>query len=244
MTARKSQATAEQSNQLLEIGSQLRQIRRQQNLSVEAVAQRTRIRVSLIRAIEAGELLVLPQTFYTKELIRKYAYSLGVDGDYYAELFDPQKSVDSPTSFVRPVLFPRLRTFHLYVLYIVVVAVAVNTLSHWLQRPRWQTTETNTPVAEINHSSQVINVQSEAQPLVVEIKLEQQSWLEVVADGQVVFQGDLIQGSHRTWMAQNQLTIRAANAGGVLVEFNNQVQPLGEPGQVQEVTYTLAQGED
>lgn len=242
MTARKSQPLPEQPNQLVEIGSQLRQIRLQQNLSLETMAQRTLIRVSLIRAIEAGELLVLPQTFYTKELIRKYANSLGVDGNYYAELFVQENSVDSPASSFRPVSMPRLRTFHLYILYIVVVVVAVNTLSHWLQRPRWQTTQTNSPVTEIS-SSTATNVQSEAQPLVVDITLEQQSWLEVIADGEVVFQGDLVQGSHRTWMAQNKLTIRAANAGGVLVEFNDQVQPLGEPGKVQQVTYSLAQGE-
>jgi hypothetical protein len=74
--------------------------------------------------------------------------------------------------------------------------------------------------------------------VVVEIKLEDKSWLRVVVDGKTEFEGIVTKGTEKTWVANQQLTIRAGNAGAVLVAFNEEeAKHLGERGQVQEVTY-------
>jgi hypothetical protein len=45
-------------------------------------------------------------------------------------------------------------------------------------------------------------------------------------------------GETRLWTADQALTIRAGNAGGVLVSFNEgQAETLGQPGMVKEVTF-------
>ncbi|MDJ0542220.1 MAG: DUF4115 domain-containing protein, partial [Microcystis sp. M53603_WE2] len=76
------------------------------------------------------------------------------------------------------------------------------------------------------------------QQLVVEVKLEDDCWLRVVVDGKTEFEGVLPQGSHRTWQANRELTVRAGNAGGVYVAVNNaHAKQLGQPGKVEEVTY-------
>lgn len=75
-------------------------------------------------------------------------------------------------------------------------------------------------------------------PVRVGLKLTDQSWIRVVADGKTEFEGVLQQGTQRTWMANRQLTVRAGNAGGVLVSFNDgQAKPMGTPGSVEEVTF-------
>lgn len=75
-------------------------------------------------------------------------------------------------------------------------------------------------------------------PVRVGLKLTDQSWIRVVADGKTEFEGVLQQGTQRTWMADRQLTVRAGNAGGVLLSFNNgQAKPMGTPGSVEELTF-------
>jgi hypothetical protein len=65
-----------------------------------------------------------------------------------------------------------------------------------------------------------------------------QSWVRVVVDGKIEFEGVLSEGTAREWEASKQLILRAGNAGGVMVSLNNGVaKRLGEPGAVEEVTF-------
>ena len=80
-------------------------------------------------------------------------------------------------------------------------------------------------------------------PVRVDITLKQPSWLEIVADGQTAFAGNLPSGTQRTWTAKKKLVVRSGNAGGVLVNFNDaQPKPMGKPGTVEEVVFQAKQG--
>jgi cytoskeletal protein RodZ len=75
------------------------------------------------------------------------------------------------------------------------------------------------------------------QQVQIGLTLKEKSWIRVVADGKVQYEGELPQGSQRTWIAQGELTVKAGNAGGVLVSVNKQqAKQLGEPGKVKQVT--------
>lgn len=76
-------------------------------------------------------------------------------------------------------------------------------------------------------------------PILVNVNLTDASWLRVVVDGQVAFEGTPEQGFSQVWTAQEELTIRAGNAGAVLVAFNQgEAKPLGGDGQVETVTFS------
>jgi hypothetical protein len=78
----------------------------------------------------------------------------------------------------------------------------------------------------------------DGKPVQVGVTLKSQSWIRVVADGKTEFEGVLPEGTQRTWVADKTLIVRAGNAGGVLVEFNDQTaKQMGAPGEVQEVTF-------
>jgi hypothetical protein len=63
--------------------------------------------------------------------------------------------------------------------------------------------------------------------------------MRVTADGSTQFEGILQPGDSRLWTADQALTIRAGNAGAVVVSYNNQQGvPLGQLGTVKEVTYS------
>lgn len=79
-------------------------------------------------------------------------------------------------------------------------------------------------------------------PIQIEVTLTAQSWMRIVVDGQTEFEGVLQAGDERTWTAEEELTLRAGNAGGVMVAYNNgDAEQLGEPGSVEEVTYPQPQ---
>ncbi|MGF1499128.1 MAG: RodZ domain-containing protein [Elainellaceae cyanobacterium] len=77
------------------------------------------------------------------------------------------------------------------------------------------------------------------QPVEVALELTERSWLRVVVDGQKDFEGVLPEGTQRIWTADSQLTVRAGNAGGVLLTYNQgDAQVMGDPGSVQELTFS------
>ena len=94
-------------------------------------------------------------------------------------------------------------------------------------------------IASNDHNQSLAqNIANHPENLSVKIELEDQSWLEVVVDGKTTFKGELPKGTNRTWSAKQELTLRTGNAGGVLVALNDQqAQKLGQPGQIQEITY-------
>lgn len=77
-------------------------------------------------------------------------------------------------------------------------------------------------------------------PLQVTIELTQRSWLRVVVDGQQELEEVLPEGTQRTWTGDEEITIRAGNAGGVLLaRGNSEAEIMGDPGAVQEVTFSI-----
>jgi cytoskeletal protein RodZ len=74
------------------------------------------------------------------------------------------------------------------------------------------------------------------QAVQIGVILKSSSWIRVVVDGKTEFEGVLPQGTSRTWRAQEQLTVKTNNAGGVLMSVNQQApKQMGEPGKVEEV---------
>ncbi len=105
--------------------------------------------------------------------------------------------------------------------------------------------ETNHPGTWANNSARLTAQLPEprsqaAQPVAVKLSLETQSWLRVTVDGATAFEGMMLAGSQRSWQGQDKITIRAGNAGGVLVTFNNgPTEPMGAPGAVEEKTFAV-----
>lgn len=105
--------------------------------------------------------------------------------------------------------------------------------------------ETISPVTWANRSARLMAQLPEpsfsaSQPVAVKLSLETQSWLRVTVDGNMAFEGMMLAGSQRSWQGDEEIIIRAGNAGGVLVTFNNgPTQPMGAPGAVEEKTFSL-----
>ncbi|RZM79665.1 helix-turn-helix domain-containing protein [Leptolyngbya iicbica] len=245
--------------QLVYIGQILRETREAAGLSQAALAEKTLIRLSLLNAIEVADISQLPEPVYTRGLIRRYGDSLGLDGEALAiQYFTPATQKKPSRSFWRLPITPQLRPVHLYVTYVVLIGVAISALSYTLQRMSYQ--NSTLPVLEGEVAEEAMMPEGgpgseEAEsptapeapavpaevadaPVRVTVQLQEQSWLRITTDGTVTFEGILKEGDSKIWTAEEQLRIRAGNAGGVRVSFNEgNAEVLGQPGTVAEATY-------
>ena len=292
----------DRAKKLAELGATLRKIREKHNISLERVAIFTMIRSHLLDAIESGDIDQLPEPVYAQGLIKRYAEVLGVDITPYSDLFTTELTKTEPVQLVRPNwLMSKIRPFHLYLFYIVVIVAAVNFLSAIISRDdKKETAQITTPqpVQPLSLSPSPITKQpvtkplpsplattaatdkvvaqvpqttvtpptkltpspspnsttnkseidknpakntSENQPLSLTVTVKKNSWTQIEIDGKIEFEGELTEGTKRSWQAQKKLVFFTGNAGGILVSVNNgEAKLLGEIGSFKEITLTPA----
>lgn len=248
----------EQVEKLEELGSRLRQFRTEQCIPIEEVAAQTRIQARLLNAIEEGRLDQLPEPVYIKGFIKRFAEALGLNGAEFASAFPTGSGIQFIKPSWRHLPAAQLRPIHLYLLYVFLVIGAVNGLSFLVSRsaiqvikvedypqqaqqlpaPNNSATRNSPQKLDLTKPTEVTQRAQDGKPVQVGVTLKSQSWIRVVADGKTEFEGVLPEGTQRTWVADKTLIVRAGNAGGVLVEFNDQTaKQMGAPGEVQEVTF-------
>jgi cytoskeletal protein RodZ len=256
-----SRTQREQEEVLAGLGSRLKQVRESQSLSLEQMSARTLVSKRMLAAIEQATLEHLPEPVYIQGFIRRYADALGMNGAEFASDFpaDVVMTVNRRPMGQNFSVQAQLRPLHLYVLYMVLVGSAVSGLSYVLNRtsspivitpPQATIAPTGAPNAPglpgsagpamaAARPAVPANPDAAQKKLVqVAVKFTDQSWIRVMTDGKMNFEGVLPQGTQRLWTADKQIVVRAGNAGGVIVSLNNgQAKPLGMPGSVEEVTF-------
>lgn len=248
-------ANEQQAATLADLGERLNQSRRQLDISLEDVAERTHIQTRLLRAIEEGRLKDLPESVYVQSFIRQYANAIGLNGLYFSSEFAESgtpKHSRTPWRLKFP-MFGQLRPVHLYFGYLALVGVSVQGVSALVNQSNAQPELSAESLQKFKESLPPSTTLMGPNPKTVAIKpsasapnqgvrvgmtLTEQSWVRVVADGQEAFEGVLTEGTTRSWDAKKQLVVRAGNAGAIMISFNNgKASPLGAPGTVQEVAF-------
>ncbi|PSF37961.1 DUF4115 domain-containing protein [Aphanothece hegewaldii CCALA 016] len=243
----------QQREKLQELGSRLQNIRTEKGLSLDVVSRKTMIPRRLLEAIEMGQMENLPEPIYIRWLIKQFAETLGLDGVAFSSEFQVHvKPQTTSSNFLRLPNF-QLRPFHLYFFYILLLLFSVRTISNVLEQSTLEINRLPSPVVPSVKPSPVpqptpVQAVTATNPpakteldksVIVDIQLKDDSWLKVISDGKKEFEGLLPSGTHRTWKADKELTVRAGNAGSVFITVNKeQAKQLGQPGQVEEVTYT------
>ncbi|MEH1943505.1 MAG: RodZ family helix-turn-helix domain-containing protein [Nostoc sp.] len=244
----------ERAEKLGELGAQLWALRQEQGLSLEQVVVLTRIPRRLLQAIEEGNLDDLPEPVYIQGLIRQFADALGLNGVEFSGTFPITSTRVNPQGMGNSSSLSQLRPVHLYFLYIFLIVCSVNGLSQLLNNAILQASNSqNQPypkqksvlkpeIAQRKESVKVKPVSDTAtgvqqgQIVQIGVTLKSSSWIRVVADGKTEFEGILPEGTHRIWKAQEQLTVKTDNAGGVLMSVNQEkAKEMGEPGKEEEI---------
>jgi cytoskeletal protein RodZ len=243
----------QQLDQLVQIGAYLRQVREENLLTIEHVATKTMIQPRILRAIEEGKLENLSEPIYVRGFIKRYARELGLDAEAVAQAFPVKRDTNLQPKSWTDASSRQLRPYHLYALYIAVIMAAIAGLSYLLTRGPIRTTaiapspaampspDLPAPTEPAASPAAPATPEPPAQPVQVEVTMQEQSWMRVIVDGETEFEGMLNEGIERTWTANEEVQIRAGNAGGVLVEYNNQpAAVMGDRGTVQQLVFTAS----
>lgn len=255
---RQGYTSNQQREQLLALGKVLRDAREASGLSLDELATKVLVRPRLLLALEEAYTHELPEPIYVRGIIRRYGDELGLDGEtlskYYVAMPPPK---GSGRSWSREAV--QLRPYHLYAAYVALIAVSVSGLSYLMQRAIPQdaaepildpaveellTIRPEAPAAEPEPAAAADTTTAPKAPIVVDAQVVQQSWVRVTTDGDQAYEGILQEGTERSWTAKESLTIRAGNAGGVILSYNQgTTKPMGKPGTVVEQTFKPGDGE-
>ncbi len=100
-------------------------------------------------------------------------------------------------------------------------------------------TEASEPVTEPEPAPAVSDAPVSLQ---VEITEAGPSWMSVVVDGELAFEGLLDPGTTEIWEGQESITINVGNAGATLISANgSEPKPAGNPGGAEFLTFSAAE---
>ncbi|MFB9836444.1 helix-turn-helix domain-containing protein [Actinoallomurus acaciae] len=235
----------------LGIGDTLAKARQDAGLTVGQVAGRTRIRETVINAIERDDYTLCGGNFYSRGHIRSIARAIGIDPEPLIGAYDdahggspqaiPARQAFEPET---PVRFRERRAPNWSAAMIValvlvaiygIVRVATGHDEHRsAQRAAAPATARPTP-----RSRAVAPPPAPRKDVTVRVKAKRASWLNVRdAKGKELFSGIIRAGQTEEWKSKKRIRLLIGNGGGVRVTVNGKdVGAPGETGQVIRLSY-------
>jgi transcriptional regulator with XRE-family HTH domain len=217
-------------------GAELREARERRGLSIEEVAEATRIPSRYLRALEEDAPIErFPAPVYARFFLREYARFLGVDDrplvarfdEEHAEELEPRLE-EIPVDRGEP---PRRGRVLAGVSALALAALAVASLVRGgAPAPRAPPTQAPEPVRRIR----------------VVLRASEPSWVHLVADGGIVRSETLAPGTVVRVRAERSVGIRFGNPDGVTLEVNGKAVDLERRieryGSVFDLVLTLQDG--
>ena len=241
--------------------SELRHARERLGLSLRDVADRTRIRVAILEAIENHDVDRLPPPIFTRGFVKAYAREVGLDPQATAGLYAapgapgdlasqaPDVRADDPRGSYN--LSDRERSTLATAAIIVVAGVIFLLADRWTPSPTERasaspTVATGEDVAHVQHA--VATTGETRQPVAavprtpnMRIDLEPQGscWIEATADGERVIYKLLSGGDRYAIEGYEDLILRVGDPSVLVYSINGaKGRPLGPAGQPTTVRVT------
>jgi cytoskeleton protein RodZ len=240
------------------LGDELRAAREARRLSIPGVSEQIHIRSVYLQAIEEESWSAIAAPVYVRGFIRTYARFLGLDAEEAVARFngvvvEPEPDLKSNPKR-NPGNFPQWSKAPLIWMRVAGAAAVLLVCSVGYDYYRLQKSTqaailaeavptAQPPAAPVRVEPRRAGVPNAAAAVVkgLSVKVRQRSWMRVVLDGRVVWEGVFEPGTQRTF-AGRTATVRAGNAGGVVVAIDGkEAGTLGPPGDVAERTFTMTQ---
>lgn len=212
------------------IGATLRAERERRYVSIDTVARSTHVRIEFLELIEADRLEGLPSGTYAKGFIRSYASFLGLDPKPFVEAYE-QSHGGSGTE-VRRIAPRRLhlppdvqrRAWQVAV----AAAAGVLVLLGFLGVFGGEQAPAELPVAPVHASENFTSPAPNPMGAVVRVDvIGESSWVEVVADGQLVLAETMEHGDSTTFKGTDSVIVFVVR--GDQVQFSANGQAVGAP---------------
>jgi len=221
-------------------GENLRRERELRGISLREIAAATKISVRFLQALELDRVDVLPGGLFPRAFVRQYARYLGLDQERLVADF---LYVHGDQAVEKKPPPPRRRTPPRGLLFVGAVAIAAAALSlrkgasdHGGRVSPPPTAATGVVLPADRVYPPPANPGPPGPPtesLVLTLTAQQNCWVQVQADGQIVIDRVLSQGESETLEAHGELVLSVGNAGGLAFRVNDRPgMPLGKSGEV------------
>ncbi len=229
------------------IGIWLRAEREKRHLSIEAIAQATKIRSTTIKALESGEFSHLPLP-YVRASIRTIARFFKIPSEEVNQVLQaylPPESTSVPAApespFAPPVRSSRLIWITLGVVFSLGILflwwynsenapVSPSSASQTGENEKSAVREVEFPAATVAPSP---TTKQRTDTLIVEAITTDSVWVSLLFDNNRRWQELLPPRKKRVWGAKHWIRLSVGNAGGLLLIVNGDtLGPLGKPGVV------------
>jgi len=229
------------------IGDTLADARRQGGLTVTQVSQQTRIRETIIKAIEQGDFSPCGGDFYARGHIRSIASVVGTDPapliKEYDEEHGPPGGMRAADIFepATPIKIHEPRRFGFGKVLAVVLLGVIGFAAYYLVSTH---TGNNTPTAQATlppaatptHPAVTPATQPAPAEAVIRLIARQDCWVSLTSSsGKQLFQGVISAGFGKTWREKKPVLMVIGNPPGVRLTVNGKTQRMS-PNQVAHLT--------
>jgi len=240
------------------IGRRLQQARRSKEITLYQISQETRIGEKYLEALEKEEYDVFPGKIYVVSFLRNYARYLGLDAESLVQIYQREHSSQEEGTDLNPELpifvtqsaeekslsrkrfgtlrFDRKGLIPFILAIGVFVASGLSVIFFLRSASREFSQKVAPRINRLTNFPRNISVVAE---------VSDKTWLRVVGDGLVSFEGILFSGEKRKWAAKNGMNIRIGNVGGVKLYLNGEEVDIisGNSGLVNELIFTRSKEE-
>ncbi len=234
-------------------GNYLKREREYRHITLDEVSKATKIQKYYLDAIERDEYKLLPGEAYLKGFVRSYAKYIGIEPDdaiLRLEAFLKQNEAKKTPVPVKKNIIKKSKGIYIV---IAIVGVLIITLIGIIKRDReieikkerrstglvqnkGQTHAMPSETYAIQPGTETNTVdlgQQKKEPLRLNIKAREKTWIMVRRDNEKPFDVILWEGNVANWYAEERISLRIGNAQGVEIIYNGvPLRNLGEKGEV------------
>jgi cytoskeleton protein RodZ len=242
-------------------GDWLRRQREMREISLRDIADRTKISLRYLQAMEDDRFDLLPAPIFAKGFLREYARYVGLSPDEVVNHYlsvqqqgTPEEEgvkKDSTLSGQRPARPKPVRnwTYGLFLAVAVLILIGlVAALAWYAERRRDDPAAdvTPPPIAAppapeaVAVSAPLPTPEKPKAPLEVTLDFTSACWVEVAADGKRIVAQEYAQGESESFAAQQSVQITLGDTGAADIQVNGLSYPLnGKLGEVRELVIDL-----
>jgi cytoskeletal protein RodZ len=230
------------------IGETLAEARRQAGLTITQVSQQTRIRESIIKAIEQNDFSPCGGDFYARGHIRSIASVIGIDPAPLIREYDEEHG--PPGGLLRaaeifepatPIKIREPRRFGLGKVLVVLLLAAIGYGAYHLvstrsSHPSANTAATQRPAASPT-SHPTVRPTPTAHPVVsppgeavIRLTAVRDCWVGLTnSSGRQVYQGLILAGNTKTWREKHPVNMVIGNPAGIRLTVNGKTETPNTP---------------
>jgi cytoskeletal protein RodZ len=245
------------------IGDTLAEARRQADLTVTQVSQRTCIRETIIRGIERGDFSACGGDFYARGHIRSIARAVGADPDALIREYDETRGTPRPISAAdvfepaTPIKIRERRGPNWSVAMLLALAVLVGLVVYHLVSSSPHSPSASSGSRHVGTTAHKPAAKPTARPtptsttappalanqVVIRLTATQTCWVQLTtASGTQIYQGDINPGSSMNWTEKQPVSLVLGNPAGVSLTVNGR-NPSQLTGQTNPITLSFGPGQ-